>query len=539
STTRASKAVDLVSSDESETDSLVSSDYDTQEDDYFQDNDDDNGVNLVIKQLLAASAVSFKKRSRSAVYVGNSKRTKQRKNKTLREAAGKNDNEDDNKDNNEDDNEGMTEKEKKIANAIEFVNKVIREEKLSEAKKACYTATLYFLRLLFNGKKKIKASEAVAEVIGGGPWFAKCIRKWANICMKGELIQHCHGKFSSKSLLNDELVSLKLAAYLRSQKFQINPIMVKNYVEQQIIPQLDVVAYRQVFLQKVSEYEQLMSKWYDEDCKIRTYPLLADGEKEHIWVTHDKSTFHVNDGPRAMWGSEKEQPLRKKEIGLGIHVSDFLTEMIGPLRDDLEEARAMIVLGSHHDGYWDAKKLIIQVRQAIDIFKRTHPGCVVLKMQDTVWNGNCKSMVIEEDYIIYDNKTKSNINLRGQPKGLKWVLDKRGLWQEGMILECASCKKEPNPNITNCCACRLMANQPDFLAQCGQVQQEIKSCSHKGAAKKYTRDNCKYSFLMLRQTIIEAFNSISLEQICSFAKLLFRWMDAYQHGLMGKAAEYA
>ena len=133
STTRASKAVDLVSSDESETDSLVSSDYDTQEDDYFQDDDDDNGVNLVIKQLLAAAAASFKKRSRPAVYVGNSKRTKQRKNKTLREAAvgslsilqffsstsyeneqGKDDNEDDNEDNNEDDNESMTEKEKKL-----------------------------------------------------------------------------------------------------------------------------------------------------------------------------------------------------------------------------------------------------------------------------------------------------------------------------------------------------------------------------------------------------------------------------------------
>ncbi|CAG8559723.1 8528_t:CDS:2, partial [Gigaspora rosea] len=61
-----SKAVDLVSSDESETDSLVSFDYDTQEDDYFQDDDDDNGINLVIKQLLAASAASFKKRSRPA-----------------------------------------------------------------------------------------------------------------------------------------------------------------------------------------------------------------------------------------------------------------------------------------------------------------------------------------------------------------------------------------------------------------------------------------------------------------------------------------
>ena len=107
------------------------------------------------------------------------------------------------------------------------------------------------------------------------------------------------------------------------------------------------------------------------------------------------------------------------------------------------------------------------------------PGGSVPKMRDTVWNGNRQSMVIEEDYIIYDNKTKSNINLRGQPKGLKWVLDERGLWQEGMVLECASCKKEPNPNITNCCARRLMANQPDFLAQCGQVQQEIESRGHK------------------------------------------------------------
>ncbi|CAG8853412.1 7887_t:CDS:2, partial [Gigaspora margarita] len=63
----------------------------------------------------------------------------------------------------------------------------------------------------------------------------------------------------------------------------------------------DVVAYRQVFLQK-----------YDKDCKIRTYPLLADREKEHIW----------------------EQPLKKIGMGLGIHISDFLTEMIRPLRDD-------------------------------------------------------------------------------------------------------------------------------------------------------------------------------------------------------------
>ncbi|CAG8820554.1 20199_t:CDS:1, partial [Gigaspora margarita] len=74
---------------------------------------------------------------------------------------------------------------------------------------------------------------------------------------------------------------------------------------------------------------------------------------------------------------------------------------------------------------------------------------------------------------IYNNKTKSDINLHGQPKGLKWVLGEKGLWQEGMVLEYALCKKEANPSITNCCAYHLMANQSNFLAQYSQVQQKI------------------------------------------------------------------
>ncbi|CAG8808525.1 24326_t:CDS:1, partial [Gigaspora margarita] len=63
STTRTSKVVDLVSSDKSKTDCLVSSNYDIQENDYFQDDDDNNRVNLVIKYLLTMSATSFKKKS--------------------------------------------------------------------------------------------------------------------------------------------------------------------------------------------------------------------------------------------------------------------------------------------------------------------------------------------------------------------------------------------------------------------------------------------------------------------------------------------
>ena len=39
--------------------------------------------------------------------------------------------------------------------------------------------------------------------------------------------------------------------------------------------------------------------------------------------------------------------------------------------------------------------------------------------------------------------------------------------------------------------------------------------------------------------IFQAFDSISVERIRSFARLSFRWIDAYRHSLTGKMAEYA
>ena len=273
----------------------------------------------------------------------------------------------------------------------------------------------------------------------------------------------------------------------------------------------DVVMYRAKFLKQVQEFDHLLSHWNDKECKIRTLPTLELGEKEHAWITHDESTFHTYDGPRAVWGPQEEQPLRKKGLGQGIHVSDFLTETIGPLKDDTGEARVTMVLGANRDGYWNGEKLLIQLRRAIDIFERTHPGFIgiwafdnatshtayasnalvaskmnkgpggsVPKMRDTIWDGQRQSMVIEHDFFVLDKKSNKSINLLGEPKGIEWVLKERGLWQENMVLDCQACsKKEPNPDNIGCCARRLIANQPDFLAQKGLIQQEIESRGHK------------------------------------------------------------
>ncbi|CAG8811727.1 24145_t:CDS:2, partial [Cetraspora pellucida] len=223
--------------------------------------------------------------------------------------------------------------------------------------------------------------------------------------------------------------------------------------------------------------------------------------EEHIWVTHNKTTFYVYNRPHSVWGSEGEQPLRKKRLGAAMHISDFLTETIGSLKDDQEEARVMM----------NSEKLLEQVKWVVNIFEQTHLGCVGVfafdniishkafsenalvaskmnlgpgglapKMHETMWNSSRQSMIIENDHFIYDKKKKTYVNLHGQPKGIQWVLNERGLCQDGMMLECISCKKkEADSNIIDCCMHRLMANQPDFFEQCSQIQQEIESCGHK------------------------------------------------------------
>ena len=101
-------------------------------------------------------------------------------------------------------------------------------------------------------------------------------------------------------------------------------------------------------------------------------------------------------------------------------------------------------------------------------------------MQNTIWNEWQQSMIIEEDYFVYNKKTKNNINIYSQSKEIQWILQEWNLWHNKLVLDCTACKnKELNPTIIDCCAGRLIANQPDFLAQKGKVQQKIESHGHK------------------------------------------------------------
>ena len=164
------------------------------------------------------------------------------------------------------------------------------------------------------------------------------------------------------------------------------------------------------------------------------------------------------------------------------------------------------------------------------------PGGKQPKMRSTNFGeGVQQEMIFPLDYHIS--------KLRGQPKGLKQVLTERGLWpNRGLKLEEAR---------------KIMSQQPDFLAQKGRLEEVIVAAGYQiifypkfhcelnyienfwGAAKKFSRSNCDYSWTGLQRTVPLALASVSLTTIRRYAIKAFRYMDVYRKGLTGRAAEFA
>ena len=101
-------------------------------------------------------------------------------------------------------------------------------------------------------------------------------------------------------------------------------------------------------------------------------------------VTHDESTFNVNDGRRQMWLQDGENPLRPKGNGKGIMISEFLTprsHLQAPpsiLDDQLEEQSlrrfATEIFEYGGDKYWNSEMLARQtLKVAVPLFGIAFP----------------------------------------------------------------------------------------------------------------------------------------------------------------------
>ena len=152
--------------------------------------------------------------------------------------------------------------------------------------------------------------------------------------------------------------------------------------------------------------------------------------------------------------------------------------------------------GAKRDGYFDNDDLVAQVEISMDIIEeKTHRFKRALFLFDnatshqkwapdaptarkivlnpkfgwTTWKDGPKV----RDTVLPDGTVQSFYFENDHPtvKGMKVILDERGLWQSGLLAQCKDFKCAEGP--TDCCAHRILFNQPDFVNVKSHLQEVI------------------------------------------------------------------
>ncbi|KAF4621818.1 hypothetical protein D9613_012166 [Agrocybe pediades] len=408
----------------------------------------------------------------------------------------------------------------------------------------------------------------------------------------------------------------------------------------------DVVDYRKDFLKEVKELERLRYTFNQETLEP-VAPKLGPGEKLHIPIHQDESIFRTNELRRRVWAKDDKTPLRKKGQGKSQHVSAFATELTGtlklskevaeaqknlPEKDRIpEDSREIMYPGKNSDGWWNAERLIKQVTtRAIPIFEKMYPGAVAEFFfdQSTAHGAfapdalNANEMNVNpagkqrkmKDTTIPDNNPNNSLRgkiqtmvfspnlppdhpfyeFRGLPKGMKYILKERGLWDylthanggkeiPGDCQYCKASRKEKEKRereleaimagqdepeeadeddvvvVTGatCCMRKVLSEQDDFRLQKPLLQVVIEEAGHKcyflpkfhcelnpiemywGWTKIKYRCLADGTWKTAKELLPELLDACPVKTIRAFYRKTWRYMDAYEKGLSARQAEYA
>ncbi|CAG8539920.1 7960_t:CDS:2 [Cetraspora pellucida] len=295
---------------------------------------------------------------------------------------------------------------------------------------------------------------------------------------------------------------------------------------------LDVVQYHAVFLEKMKDLEALMLQFVDDNMETVINSEISEEKQVYILVTHDECIFYTNDGRPSVWASLGMLPLRKKEKGKALMVSEFLTETHGHLTitpaeiNELnlsptfpQEAHVIVKSGKNDDGWWNAFDITNHSALASDTLcaknMNLFPSSKQSRLHDS-WFINEQGKQVTQPMIFSNDLPLDNDNyiFCDQSKGIQQVLRKHKLWpSSGLKLKCN--KNYCDPSVLNCYACHLLSAQSDFTMQKSALEELIVEREHIcvfylkfhcelnfierywGAIKRYAREHCDYSWARL------------------------------------------
>jgi len=308
-------------------------------------------------------------------------------------------------------------------------------------------------------------------------------------------------------------------------------------------------------------------------------------------------------------------------------VSEFLCAAKGRLSyfDESTQqpvyATAIIKYGSGKgdDGWWNAQKMVEQTQRAITVFNHAFPGDIAVfafdnssghackavdalvacrmnlspggkqaRMRDTHFTSCSDGVQVYQQMVFqlgdchpYGTDIPIPRNWIGEPKGMKRVLQERGLWRDGLLKQCGRQKKAKTAGQFServfeetieryeartadkcesgqgCCALRILDAELDFQTEKSMLEHIIVQVGHEiifypkfhcelnyieyywAAVKRYTRENCKYSFTELEKTVLKSLNTVDIKTIRRFADRSKRWLMAYINGLTAEQRAYA
>ncbi|KZS89290.1 hypothetical protein SISNIDRAFT_407601 [Sistotremastrum niveocremeum HHB9708] len=285
----------------------------------------------------------------------------------------------------------------------------------------------------------------------------------------------------------------------------------------------DVVKYRSAFVARWKDVYEPRMFLYDRDgTKIQDPATdLLHNKKRIILYTHDESTFYANDRRKTKWHHPHLDSLpQPKGEGESLMVSDFLSPEFGRLKKDDQEARVLFRAGNSRDGYFTNDDIINQVLKAIDIFedkhglhntalfvfdnatthlKRPDDGLSARKMvlnPHPTWThnpggprmrpGRLPNNQLQEFYFPPDHPVYPNFF-----KGMRQILIERNLWRDKLRAECKGFKCDHG--AVDCCARRILFNQPDFVGQKSRLEEIIERNGH--LCDFYPKFHCELNFI--------------------------------------------